>query len=118
MRPFHHEPFHVPANQRLTPEIYSAPGQPCFFTVCTFQAREPFGDARYAKIAVECLLGQQEKSRCRLDVYCVMPDHVHAVVTPIVAGFSSLQYVDRFKGWCTRMMHLELWDGPDWQRRS
>jgi putative transposase len=78
----------------------------------------PFADERQAQIAVECLLGQRTRSRCQLEVYCVMPDHVHLIVTPMVDGASSLSYVDRFKGWSSYMMRSAGYRGRVWQARS
>lgn len=47
-----------------------------------------------------------------------MPDHVHVIVTLLEDGASSLLYVDRFKGWCGRVMRLSGWEGLLWQSRS
>ncbi len=71
-----------------------------------------------ARIAVTCLLGQQKKSGCRLDAYCVMPDHVHFLVTPIADGCSTLTYTDRWKGWAAFEMRRAGWTGTVWQPRS
>jgi putative transposase len=107
-----------PRNRKLPPAVYATPGQPCFFTVRASPGRAPFADEALAQIAVDCLLAQRHKSRCQLDVYCVMPDHVHLVVTPMVAGASSLSYVDRFKGWSSRRLRLAGLEGELWQRRN
>ncbi|HLJ67246.1 MAG TPA: transposase [Chloroflexota bacterium] len=108
----------APRNRRLAPELYAMAGQACFFTVRCWPDSAPFADDTLAAVAVECLLGQQTKSSCQVDVYCVMPDHVHLVVTPLCDGASSLTYVDRFKGWCGRMLRLAGWRGEVWQARS
>jgi REP element-mobilizing transposase RayT len=102
-------------NRRLAPDIYATAGQSCFFTVCAAGNASPFASSTHATIAVECLLGQRLKSSCQLDIYCVMPDHIHAIVTPMRDGASSLQYIDRFKGWSARMMSLAGWSGYVWQ---
>lgn len=105
-------------NQRLASEVYATAGRPCSFTVCCAPGRAPFVDENLASIAVECLLGQRHKSNCDVVVYCVMPDHVHLVVTPMVDGASSLQYIDRFKGWASYEAGRAGWTGYLWQRRS
>jgi REP element-mobilizing transposase RayT len=104
--------------KRLDPEVYSTAGRPCFYTIRCTPGTAPFADPRLAQVAVDCLLEQRAKSRCQLHVYCVMPDHVHLVVSPIVDGASSLTYVDRFKGWSSRLLHQTGWVGEVWQRRS
>lgn len=108
----------LPRNQRLHQSVYTESGRSCFFTVRADRGTSPFLNEQYAAIAVECLLAQQAKSGCRLDVYCVMPDHLHVIVTPLTDGASSLLYVDRFKGWCGRRVRLSGWQGTLWQPRS
>ena len=110
--------FVPPRNRKLEPELYQRSGQTCFFTVRTVPGSSPFGRPAFAQTAVDCLLGQRTKSRCQLDVYCVLPDHLHLLVTPMEDGASSLLYVDHFKGWSGRTMRLEGWKGALWQRRS
>jgi putative transposase len=111
-------PYNPPHNQKLNRELYSQSGQACFFTVRAVPGRSPFAHGRFASIAVECLLGQRSKSNCEVDAYCVMPDHVHLLVSPMGDGSSSLLYIDRFKGWCGRRMRLEGYEGDLWQRGS
>jgi len=102
----------------LSRDLYEIAGQPCSFAIRCAPGKSPFAEAKFAQIAVDCLLGQQVKSNCRLDVYCVMPNHVHIIVTPNVDGASSLLYVDRVKGWARRELLLAGWKGEMWQKRS
>jgi putative transposase len=110
--------FPLPRNQRLDPHLYQVAGQPCHYTIRTTYGSEPFSNPRFAAIAVECLLEQRKKSTCQVEIYCVMPDHIHAIVTPAVDGASSLTFINRFKGWCGRRLRQEGWQGPLWQSRS
>jgi len=110
--------YPLPCNQRLSSELYAIAGQACFFTVRAAHSLTPFSDSARARCAVNCLLEQRRKSRCRLEVYCVMPDHIHLVVTPMHDGASSLQYVDRFKGWSSHLLRQAGWTGALWQPRS
>lgn len=107
-----------PRNRRLDADQYAHPGRSCFHTIRCAPGSRPFTDSRYARIAVDCLLAQQSKSACRLDVYCVMPDHVHLIVTPEGNRASSLAYLQYFKGWCSRELRLAGWAGEVWQKRS
>ncbi len=88
----------LPRNQRLSAHLYETIGQPCAFTIRTAPSTAPFAHPALARLAVECLLEQRIKSSCQLEVYCVMPDHLHVVVTPSEDGASSVRFVDRFKG--------------------
>jgi REP element-mobilizing transposase RayT len=105
-------------NARLDIALYAIPGHPCFHTIRCAPRQHPFSQSTYARIATDCLLGQQQKSSCRVDVYCVMPDHIHVILTPGTEGASSLEYLRRFKGWCSREMRLAGWTGELWQKRS
>jgi REP element-mobilizing transposase RayT len=105
-------------NARLSPEMYTTVGRPVFFTIRAVHATSPFARPELADITVTCLLEQRSKSSCEVPVYCIMPDHVHAAVTPALQGASSLTFVDRFKGWCGRECHLAGWEGKLWQPRS
>jgi REP element-mobilizing transposase RayT len=111
-------PYQPYRNGRLAPEVYATPGQPTFFTIRAARDRAPFADSRFADIAVRYLLEQRRKSSCALAVYCVMHDHIHAVVIPAIEGTSSLTYIDRLKGWCGRECRLAGWEGALWQPRS
>jgi len=108
----------LPRNRRLPAHLYETIGQPCAFTIRTAPSTAPFAHPALARLAVECLLEQRIKSSCQLEVYCVMPDHLHLVVTPAEDGASSLRFVDRFKGWYSRVAHQAGVPGPLWQPRS
>jgi REP element-mobilizing transposase RayT len=58
---------------------------------------------------------QQAKSRCLVHAYCIMPDHLHVIVSPGEHGASSLEYIQRLKGWTSFSLHRAGWDGPLWQ---
>ena len=107
-----------PRNRKLAPGLYAQSGRSCFFTIPATPGRSPFADAKYARLAEHCLLAQRSKSRCQIEAYCFMPDHVHLVATPMIDGASTLTFVDRFKGWCGREMRLAGWQGDVWQRRN
>jgi len=108
----------LPRNQRLPAHLYETIGQPCAFTIRAASGTAPFAHPALARPAVECLLEQRIKSSCQLEVYCIMPDHLHIVVTPAEDGASSLRFVDRFKGWYSRVAHQAGGQGRLWQPRS
>ena len=108
----------LPRNQRLPAYRYETIGRPCGFTVRTAPGTAPFVRPALARLAVQCLLEQRITSGCQLEVYCVMPDHLHIVVTTADDGTSSLRFVDRFKGWYSRVARQAGAQGPLWQPRS
>lgn len=110
---------YVPArNKRLEQACYEVAGQACFMTIRAAKNCAPFTSSEFARIAEHCLLDQRAKSHCQVDVYCIMPDHVHVVLSPMSDGASCLRFVDRFKGWSSRELHRAGWRGTVWQPRS
>src|SRR5437588_10501173 len=101
-----------PRNRLLDESVYATAGRPTFFTLRCSDGCTPFSDPVYADIAVRCLLEQQTKSCCQLSVFCVMPDHIHLIVTPLTNGASSLRYIERFKGRCGDLLRRNGWNGP------
>lgn len=55
---------------------------------------------------------------CEIDVFCIMPNHVHLVARPISSGYSSLRFTDRFKGLASFHLGNAGWGGKVWQPRS
>jgi REP element-mobilizing transposase RayT len=110
--------YPLPRNQRLDSAVYATAGQSCFFRDPAAPGSAPFARPELAEITCSCLLAQRSKSACQLEVYCVMPDHLHLIVAPMREGASSLTFVDRFKGWSGYMMRRAGWTGLLWQARS
>jgi putative transposase len=108
----------LPRNQRLDASVYATAGRSTFFTLRASRALAPFAHDHYAQTALQCLMHQRAKSCCQVDVYCIMPDHIHLIITPIKDGASSLRYVERFKGRCGYVLRKEGWKGALWQPRS
>jgi REP element-mobilizing transposase RayT len=111
-RPFW--PTLLRANRRLDRSLYEVPDQPCFFTIRTYGTSELFARPKLATLAQQCLLESQQRYGCQVEVYCVMPDHVHVIVTPMIEGRSSLTFVDRFKGVTSFRMGRSGWFGKVW----
>jgi REP element-mobilizing transposase RayT len=102
-------------DQRLERSLYEISGQPCFFTIRCYDRSLPFAQPSFASIAQECLLSGRERYDCEIDAYCVMPDHVHVIVTPREDGCSSLVFVDRFKGLTSYRLGKAGWTAKLWQ---
>ena len=74
----------LPARKRirLDPVAYADPGGICSITVAVRNRRPVFGDVRVAAVAVDVLRQQAAKAGVAIYGYCVMPDHVHMVLSP------------------------------------
>lgn len=80
----------------------------------TYQRRRLLGSYELASEA--CRIFEEEAARTRTDlyVYCVMPDHVHALLQP--NGGDHIQYVQAVKGKSTRTYWKLGGYGKLWQR--
>jgi REP element-mobilizing transposase RayT len=110
--------FTLRQNQRLPAEMYATRGQACSFAVRCYRHSAPFESAKLADAAVDVLTESTSKDGCELNAYCVMPDHIHVLLTPIKDENSSLTAIDRFKGRCSHRLHQLGWQGKLWQPRS
>jgi len=110
-------PYRPPRNQRLARELYQDPSRVCYITIRAYRNLRPFVLAPLNKRMVELLREHQERQRCRVFLYCLMPDHLHFLVSPCEDGVSVLDFVDRFKGRTTNESWEFGWKGKLWQAR-
>jgi len=79
---------------RLTNDAYLEPNRVVFVTVCTKRRQPILAPDERAVIVIDCL---RNTFAADLVAYCVMPDHVHAVV--VTDGQTALpKLVGLFKG--------------------
>jgi putative transposase len=57
------------------------------------------------------------KDSCDVYTYCLIPDHLHLLASPRLAGSSVLTFADRCKGRATRASWAAGWQGRLWQPR-
>jgi putative transposase len=101
---------------RLAPEVYGRTDLVCAISIRTRQHWALFGDATYAKAAVEVLGAFASENHVSVYGYCVMPDHVHLVLSAS-SDCDVITFVARYKN----LVQRSLWDlgvhGLVWQRR-
>lgn len=76
-----------------------------FLTFCTYQRAERFTDESLANFVSAQLLHSALEYAIDVDAYCVMPDHVHALVTGAADDANVCSYLEDAKqrtGWCFR----------------
>ena len=101
--------FPVRKNPRLPQFDYSAPNY-YFITICTYEKSCLFGTPgqlnRYGKIAA---FGLQEISKhfssIRLDIFVVMPNHVHAIVVLEKSDYNLSNIIGQYKSFVSREIH-------------
>jgi putative transposase len=91
---------------RLDLENYAAPGTVWHVTNPTFDRIPIFHDTDFAGTVVDSLQYQCQRCDANLLIYCLMPDHLHAVLT--VGNVDLLTLMHGFKSYTTTL----------WRRRS
>ncbi len=100
---------------RLEGYDYSTPAA-YFLTLCSFESKDFFSDEQLAEQIVTCLKECSIRCDYRLMAYCLMPDHLHLLVSPSEGARPVPQYVQAFKSLCTRAFWASYGEGKLWQR--
>ena len=111
------KPYHPPSNQRLSPELYTDKSRIVFITIHAYRNLKPFTNDGINQMVIDTLLNEQQRLDCRVYIYCLMPDHIHFLISPEIDGVSVLTYVDQFKGKTTNLSWDFGWQGKLWQPR-
>lgn len=104
-------------NQRLDPEEYQVAGRVYFITARAFQHCSPFLRRELANLTIQVLCEEQFRHKCLVFTYCLMPDHLHFLLSPQRDGISVLDFVNQFKGKTTNRSWKLGWIGKLWQPR-
>jgi len=111
------KPYHPPRNRRLDPELYAQTNIVCFITIRAFRNRSPFVLDELNHRTLEILRVEQGRQHCAVFTYCLMPDHLHFLVSPRQDGISVLTFADQYKGKATNNSWTLGWKGKLWQPR-
>ncbi len=79
--------------------------------------QSPFVRADLNRLILDVLCEEQERQNCLVFTYCLMPDHLHFLVSPGRDGISILKFTDQFKGKATNRSWTMGWRGKLWQPR-
>jgi putative transposase len=107
-----------PNNHRLDADLYNRVGVYTFITLRSFDQAQPFTHSALAELIVRTLLAEQDRLGCQVSAYCLMPNHLHYLITPVREGCSVLTFTDQFKGKSTHFSWGLGWRGKLWQSRS
>ncbi len=100
---------------RLTGLDYSWP-RIYFVTINAANRRPIFNDCRVALSTIDCLKNLREKVGFTIYVFCLMPDHFHALIGPGTSNQSLGRICGGFKSISTR--RFWRWhDGKLWHRQ-
>jgi REP element-mobilizing transposase RayT len=123
---------HVRRKHRLPAECYSLSDCEYFFTLCARHQGTPFRDVELSEAVVNSLLWRKQRHQWKLYTLCLMPDHLHFLLSPeshelryVNSGTRGilpegiLNQVAGFKSFTT----TQVWwkqggKGPLWQRSN
>jgi putative transposase len=111
------KPYHPPRNQRLDLDLYTRAHNVCFITIQAYMHQSPFVRDDLNRLTLDTLCEEQERQNCIVFTYCLMPDHLHFLVSPGQDGISILKFTDQFKGKATNRGWTVGWRGKLWQPR-
>lgn len=111
------KPYVPSANRRLPPELYARANHVCFITVRAYNGSSPFVEPVLNRLMLDVLREEQERQGCDVFTYCLMPDHLHFLVSPKADGISVLRFTDGYKGKATNRSWKAGWRGKLWQPR-
>ena len=111
------KPYHPPKNQRLDPELYKDANRVYFITVRAYRNQSPFVRTGLNQLVLDVLRAEQERQNCVVYTFCLMPDHLHFLVSPRQDGISVLTFTDQYKGKATNQSWTAKWRGRLWQPR-
>ena len=111
------KPYRPALNQRLERSLYGSPSTVCFITVRAYHAQAPFVRDELNRMMLAILNEEQERQHCFVFTYCLMPDHLHFLVSPQIEGASILVFVDQYKGKTTNASWTCGWSGKLWEPR-
>ncbi len=111
------KPYQPSRNHRLEPIEYTFSYRVYFMTVRSYLATKPFVHEDLNRMIVELLNEEQERQKCIVFTFCLMPDHFHYLVSPREDGISALAFTDQFKGKATNRSWKLGWNGKLWQPR-
>ena len=86
-------------------------------TIRAYNNLSPFVLHGLNTLALEILREEQERQNCAVFTYCLMPDHLHFLISPKIDGISVLKFTDQYKGKTTNRGWAAGWRGKLWQPR-
>ena len=92
------KPYKPPKNQRLEPELYHQAGYITFITIRAYLNQKPFVTESLNQMIIDILCAEQARMNCTIYTFCLMPDHLHYLISPKQDGNSVLEFTDQFKG--------------------
>jgi len=104
-------------SNRLSHYDYSV-DRPIHVTISTQNKQEIFNSTVNAETVIGELLKSAKELGFRVLCYCLMPDHLHVVLTPGDSGSSLSKFLNIFKGRTTAIFKKKKGFKKIWQRSA
>ena len=104
-------------SNRLVNYNYSK-DRPIHVTICTEIKNNIFHSAVNAKIVIDELLKTSKDLKFRILCYCLMPDHLHVIVSPGDSNLPLSKFLNVFKGKTTTILREREGLREIWQRSA
>ena len=102
---------------RLSNYDYSE-DRPIHVTICTDDKKNIFDSENNAKITIEELLKISKELGFRILCYCLMPDHLHIVLSPGHSALPLSKFLNVFKGRTSKVLRENERLSKIWQRSA
>ncbi|MBM4346885.1 MAG: hypothetical protein FJ107_02005 [Deltaproteobacteria bacterium] len=104
-------------SNRLVNYDYSK-DRPIHVTICTDNKKNIFESEVNAKIEIEELLKTSKDLEFRILCYCLMPDHLHIIISPGDSNLPLSKFLNVFKGKTTTILREREGLNKIWQRSA
>jgi len=78
---------------RLKGFDYAIPNKVFFLTLCSRGKQRVFIQETFNRQVIECIKKERERVGHAVYVYCLMPDHLHLLSSPLESGISVTQFI-------------------------
>ena len=103
-------------NPRLKDFDYSTP-YIYFITTCTINKAAIFTNDFLNRKIIDCISSQKQQLDFKIFCYCLMPNHLHLLLTPPGSGATVSQFISALKSMSTRLCWKHGITGKVWQGR-
>ena len=91
--------------------------RPYHITICSRDKESLFINDKLNQLIIDCLVAEKKRTGFKVFVYCLMPNHLHLLISPYDKEISVSEFIGAFKSKTTRI----AWDvgisGKLWQLR-
>ena len=98
------------------PNLYAS-DVPIHFTIGANNGA-PFNDAMIAAMVCNSVQKSCELLHFRLFIYCLMPDHLHVVISPAESRTPASEFLRKLKSFTTRQYQLRAGESHLWQNSA